>query len=1011
MKNGVSFKQPLSAFPKIAFFFSFFLFSICAFAQERLVRGTVTGPDNQPLQGVSVVLKGRSGAGTSTNSKGVFSIQADPSDSLLFSFVGYESASLRVGNQSEIAVSLTGTAGMMNDVVVVGYGTVRRSDLTGAVTQVSGKELTKMPVANIGQALQGNVPGLWTNQSDRSPGAGVNIALRGNNSFAGNEPLFIVDGFPIASGGGVNAINPNDIESISVLKDASSVAIYGARAANGVVLITTKTGKAGKSSFDVNVWTGYKSFANPIDFLTGAELAALRREAYVNSNVNGGVAVFRPEELTSLQNGTNTNWFDEVTGTGRPTQNLQISFNGGTQNTRVLVSANLYNEKGVVNNSEFLRGSLRANIIQKIGNKLTLSSNNNIAVLTGRGVTGPSVLYPAMIGNPLAPIRQPNGDYYTMLIGVGNTPWANPVAYTEMIKSRYVEPVITSSLALDYNIIPGLKIRTQLSGEIDNWKENFYVPRALSANHEESGRVGNGFARIATNSNYNWMSETVLSFNKKISNLHQVEALAGFSAQQNRWESVTASASGFPFDVYESWNLNASTAAARKSASDLQIWSMNSYIGRVVYTFNNKYIVTGNFRADGSSRFGANDKWGFFPSVAAAWKVSEEKFMQNLSVVNDLKLRASYGLAGNANALGIYSTQARMSSASFNWGGIEAPGYYPSQLAFESLRWETTKQFDLGLDFSLLGRRLNVTFDYYVKNTYDLLRQLPILAVSGFQTGWANMGNLENKGVELAVKGLLIDSDLKWNATLNLAGNRNKLTSLGDGSTRIGTTHFVGQPIGIGSRYMIEKIGIWQEKDITEAALYNAKPGDVRYRDLDNDKKINNNDRAFQGNLTPDFYGSISNDVTFKGFDLNVFATFEKGRTVYNGLNYRLLAGDGYDNHRREILDRWTPQNPTNKYPRAALGYSNRSTMASTEFLENADFFKIRSLTVGYTFPSSITRRLKSSSFRVYATGVNLLTITEYSGMDPEDGDYGNTARFGPYPITRSFVIGANLSF
>ncbi len=1011
MKNCDALKRPLSAYLKFLLLFVLPFLALFANAQTKLVRGTVTGPDNQPMQGVSVVLKGKAGAGASTDSKGAFSIQAEPSDSLIVSFVGYETARIGIGEQTNILVTLTGSAGLMNDIVVVGYGAVRRSDLTGAVTQVGAKELTRMPVANLGQALQGNVPGLWTNQSDRSPGAGVNIALRGNNSFAGNEPLFIVDGFPIASGGGVNAINPNDIESVSVLKDASSVAIYGARAANGVVLITTKAGKAGKSSFDVNVWTGFKSFVNPIELLNGAELAELRREAYKNDNVNGGVAVFRPEELTSLQNGSYTNWFDQVTGSGRPTQNLQLSFNGGSQNTRVMVSANLYNEKGVVNNSEFLRGSLRANISQKIGSKLTLTSNNNIALLSSRGVTGPSVLYPATIGNPLAPIRQANGDYYTMLIGVGNTPWANPVAYTELINSRSMQPVITSSLALDYNIIPGLKIRTQLSGEIDNWKENFYVPRALSANHEESGRVANGFARVNTNTNYNWMSETVLSYNKRFSNLHQVEALAGFSAQQNRWESTGASASGFPFDVYESWNLGASTAAARKSSSDLQVWSMNSYIGRVVYTFDNKYIVTGNFRADGSSRFGSNNKWGFFPSVAAAWKVSEESFMQDLTVFNDLKVRASYGLAGNANALGIYATQARMSSASFNWGGVEAPGYYPSQLAFENLKWETTKQFDLGLDFSLLKRRLNVTFDYYIKNTSDLIRQLPILAVSGFQSGWANMGNLENKGMELGLKGLLVDRDLRWNVGVNIAGNRNKLTSLGDGTNRIGTTHFVGEPIGIGARFLIEKIGIWQEKDLAEAALFNAKPGDVRYRDLNGDNKIDNNDRAFHGSLTPDFFGSFINDFFYKGFDLNVFATFEKGRMVYNGLNYRLLAGDGYDNHRREILNRWTPQNPTDKYPRAALGYSNRSTMASTEFLENADFFKIRSITVGYTFPESITRKLRGSAFRIYATGVNLLTFTKYSGMDPEDGDYGNTARNAPYPITRSFTIGANLTF
>jgi TonB-linked SusC/RagA family outer membrane protein len=1011
MKNCASVKQLLPAFLKLPSILLLFLFALPATGQgQSLVKGIITGPNNEPLPGVSILLKNKEGKGTTSDNKGAFSIQATPDDTLVFSSIGYEPVRLGVGTQTTVSIFMQPTATSLGDVVVVGYGTVRRSDLTGAVTQVTAKELTKMPVANLAQSLQGNVPGLWTNQSDRSPGAGVNIALRGNNSFSGNAPLFIVDGFPIASGGGVNAINPNDIESVSVLKDASSIAIYGARAANGVVLITTKSGKAGKSSFDVNVFTGFKSFDHPIEFLNGEELATLRREAYKNDNVNGGVAIFRPEELASLQNGRYTNWFDEVTGTGRPTQNIQLSFNGGTQNTRILVSGNLYNEQGVVNNSEFLRGSLRANISQKIG-RLTLSSNNNLAFLTGRGVTGPSVLYPAMIGNPLAPIRQENGDYYTMLIGVGNTPWANPVAYTELISSKYVEPVITSSLALDFNILPGLKIRSQLSGEMDSWKENFYVPKSLSANHEESGRVGNGFARVSQNVNYNWISETVLSFNKRIARQHQVDALAGFSAQQNRWENTVASASGFPFDIYESWNLGASTGQARKPASDLQIWTMNSYIGRVVYTFNNKYIATGNFRADGSSRFGSNNKWGFFPSVALGWKASEEDFIQDLGVFDELKLRASYGLAGNANAIGVYSTQARMSMASFNWGGAEAAGYYPSQLPFDDLKWETTKQFDIGLDAAFLNRRLNVTFDYYIKNTYDLIRQLPILAVSGFQTGWANMGNLENKGVELAVKGLVIDKAVKWNTTLNLAANQNELTSLGDGSTRIGTTHFVGEPIGIGARYMIEKIGIWQQKDEAEAALYKAKPGDVRYRDLNNDKKIDNNDRAFHGNLTPDFYGSLTNDVAYKGFDLNVFATFEKGRTVYNGLNYRLLAGDGYDNHRREILERWTPTNPSNEYPRAALANSNRSSMASTEFLENADFIKIRSLTLGYTLPASLTRKMKSTNFRVYATAVNLLTISDYSGMDPEDSDYGNTARFGPYPITKSFILGLNLGF
>lgn len=1004
--------KKLSACLRLNLLFGLLLASFFSFGQGTLkqVTGKVTDDKKEPFAGATVRLKGKQGSGTLTDGKGAFSLMAAPADTLVISAVGYLNVELSVGSSTSFTAALMPSANTLSDVVIVGYGSVRRADLTGAVTQVSSKDLTKLPAANVDQALQGNVPGLWTNQSDRSPGAGVNIALRGSNSFSGNAPLFIVDGFPIASGGGVNAINPNDIESVSVLKDASSIAIYGARAANGVILITTKSGRAGKNNFTINAFNGFKSFDNPIEFLNGEELAALRREAYKNDNVNGGVAVFRPEENTMLQNGQYTNWWDEVIGSGRPTQNIQLTFGGGSENTRVLLSANLYNEKGVVNNSDFLRGSFRANIIQKVG-KLTFTSNNNLAMVSGRGVSGPSILYPAMVGNPLAPIRQANGDYYTMLIGVGNTPWANPVAFSESIKSRYTEPVITSSQALEYTVLPGLKLKTQLSGELDSWKENFYVPKALSGNHEESGRVADGFARITNNINYNWISETTVSFNKTFNNVHRLEALGGFSVQQNRWESVIASASGFPFDIYETWNLGASTGQARKPSSDLQKWSMVSYIGRIGYTFNNKYILTGNIRADGSSRFGSNNKWGVFPSVAGAWKASEESFVRDLNVFDELKFRASYGLAGNANALGVYSTQARLSPASFNWGGVEASGYYPSQLSYDNLKWETTKQFDIGLDAGILNRRLTITLDYYVKNTSDLIRQLPVLAVSGFQTGWANLGNLKNQGVELALKGTVVDKEFKWNATLNLAANRNKLTSLGDGTTKIGTTHWVGEPIGIGARYMIEKIGIWQESDRTEAALYGAKPGDVRYRDLDDDKKINNNDRAFHGNLTPDYYGSLTNDLIYKGFDLNVFVTFEKGRTVYNGLNYKLLAGDGYDNHRREILERWTPENPTNKYPRAALGYSNRSTMASTEFLEDADFIKFRSITLGYTLPEKLTRNIKNAGLRVYFSAINPITITNYSGMDPEDGDYGNTARYAPYPITRSFIIGLNLNF
>ena len=981
-----------------------------AVQQEVTVSGRVTDSSGVGLPGVTVVLKGTT-QGTITDANGNYSLANVSTDAtLVFSFVGMKTREIPVsGKESTNVVMEEETVGL-DEVVAIGYAVVKKSDLTGSVTQVNSKELTKLPAANLGQALQGNVPGLWTNQSDRSPGAGVHISLRGSNSFLGNDPLYIVDGFPIASGGGINAISPNDIESISILKDASSTAIYGARAANGVILITTKSGKKGKTNIDVNVYRGFKSFANKIEMVSGPELATLRREAYQNDNVNGGVAIFRDEETTMINSGKQTDWLSEITGSGRQTENYQLTFSKGDENSKLLVSGNLYNEKGVVNNSDFIRGSIRVNMMQQL-KKFTFSSNSNIALMSGMGVSGPSVLYPATIGNPLAPVKQDNGDYYVMLVGVGNTPWANPKAYTEMIKSRYMEPQLTSSMALEYLVVDGLKIKTQLSGEIDLWKENYYVPIQLSSNHEESGRVADGFARVTNTVNYNWMSETYISYTKAFDTKHKFDALGGVSVQKNRFEYLQSSASGFPVDLYETYNLGVSIGSARKPSSDLQEWSMMSYFGRLNYTFKNKYFITGNFRADGSSRFGANNKWGFFPSSAVAWKMSEEDFIKNLGIFSDLKLRLSYGLAGNANALGIYSTQARLSSASYNWGGVEAPGYYVSQLSYENLKWETTKQLNVGLDFGLFENRITATADYYLKNTYDLLRSLPILAVSGFQSGWANMGELKNQGLELSISGRVIEKELKWNTTLNLAGNRNELTSLGDGTTQIGTEHWVGKPIGIGSRYMIEKIGIWQVDEAGEATKYGAVPGDVKYNDLNNDYKIDGKDRDFHGNLTPTFYGSWTNNFTYKGFDLNTFITFETGRDVYNGLNYKLLAGDGFDNHRKEITERWTPQNPTNKYPRAAIGNSNRSSMSSTEFLEDASFVKLKSVTLGYTLPNLLVKKAGCEALRIYLSGTNLLTLTEFSGVDPEDGDYGNTSRYAPYPITRTFTIGIEAKF
>ena len=978
--------------------------------KKKMVTGTVRDVAGNPLIGVSVQVKGTSN-GVVTDLDGKFSITVSVGDVLIFSYVGMVTREISTDGIEFLNVKMEEDAAALDEVVVIGYGTVKKSNLSGAVSSVSGDDIQKLPSANLSQALQGNISGLYTLQSDRSPGASVSLNIRGNNSFSGGSPLFIVDGFPIASNGGLNSINPNDIESISVLKDASSTAIYGARAANGVVLITTKSGKVGKPVLEINAYWGISHFNNPIEMMNAEQFAQLRRDSYVMDGIDMPDNAFLSTEQQMLDAGRSTNWWNEVTGQARLTQNYQISFSSGTENTKVHVGAGFFDEQGIVNNTGFIRGNLRLNVSQKFGDRVTLSTFNNVSLVSQKGTNATNVLFPAMVGNPMSPVKNEDGEYYAMIQNALGTPRANPVAFSDLPKNHVMEPLITSSLALDIKLLDGLKLRTQLSGEIDSWRQNFYNPRAISGEDEMNGRISGGYAYITSTVNYNWISETTLSYNKTFKDIHNIDAVVGFSAQQNRWETVTASASGFASDVYESYNLGASTGEARKPSSDLQEWSMLSYIGRVVYTLKDKYIFTGNMRIDGSSRFGANNKYGYFPSGAVAWRMSEEDFMKDLSWLSDLKLRASYGLSGNADALSPYQTMARLSTGSYNFNGSEAAGYYESNMPSSDLKWETTKQFDLGFDLSVFNRRLSLTFDYYYKNTKDLIRNIEIPAIAGFPDTYANMGNLRNQGFELEINSVNFDREFVWRTSFMIAANRNKLTSLGDGSDRIGTTHWVGKPLGIGNRYMIQADGIWQSNEADEAARYGNVPGDVKYVDQNQDGVIDDEDRVFCGSYYPNFYGSLTNDFSYKNFDLSIFMTFSQGRDVYNGNNYILLSGSTGDNNRIEMLERWTPKNPSNKYPRASSTGSNRLSTTTSEFLEDASFLKVKNITLGYTLPKQTISKLGMSHLRFYLSVSNPFTFTGYTGMDPEDGDVWNDTRSSSYPITTTYTFGLQAQF
>lgn len=976
--------------------------------QDGKVSGVVKDATGMPLIGVAVQVKGTT-LGTVTDMDGRFTLDVPKEGTLVFSYIGMKPEEVAIAGKKTFTVVLREDAEALDEVVVIGYGTVKKSNLSGAVSSVSSKDLQKLPASNLSQALQGNAPGLYTLQSDRAPGAGVSMSIRGKNSFEGGDPLFIVDGFPIASSGGVNAINPTDIESVSILKDASSTAIYGARAANGVVLITTKSGKIGKPVLEVNAFCGIKYFNNPVEMMNAGQFADLRRESYAMDGTE--MPAFLPAEQQMLDSGRSTDWWKEVTGQARLTQSYQVSFSSGTETTKVHVGAGFFDEQGIVNNTGFKRGTLRFNASQKFGDRVTFSTFNNISLMATKGTNATNVLFPAMVGNPMSPVKNEEGEYYAMIQSSLGTPRANPVAFSELPKNSVIEPHITTALALEVKLIDGLTLKTQLSGELYSYRKNFYNPRSISGEDEVNGRISGGFASVTSSVNYNWMSETTLMYNKVFNEIHSINAVLGFSAQQNHWETVNASASGFASDVYETYNLGAGSAAARKPSSELKKWSMLSYIGQVIYTFKDKYILTGNMRIDGSSRFGANNKYGYFPSGAVAWKVAEEPFMKDISWLSDLKVRASYGLSGNASALTPYQTLSKLDYAAYTFNGQEAPGYYESKMPSADLKWETTKQLDLGLDVSVFDRRLNLTLDYYHKNTSDLLRSIDIPSITGFPNTFANMGDLRNQGVEVGIQSVNFDGEFSWRTSFMIGANKNKLTSLGDGSEKIGTKHWVGRPLDIGNRYMVKADGIWQLGQEEEAAKYGAVPGDMRYVDVDHNGKIDDEDRQFVGSYYPNFYGSMTNDFAYKNFDLSVFLTFEQGRDIYNGNNYILLSGAASDNNRVEMLDRWSPSNPNGKYPRASATRNNRLSTTTSEFLEDGSYLKIKNITLGYTMPSAWISRLGMSYFRVYASVSNPFTFTGYTGMDPEDGDIWNDDRKCSYPITTTYMLGLQLKF
>ncbi|GAB3915605.1 SusC/RagA family TonB-linked outer membrane protein [Larkinella terrae] len=983
--------------------------------QTAPVSGKVTGTGGDAIPGANVVVKGTT-TGTSTDAQGRFSLNAPSDGTLVISSLGFASLEVNIGGRSQLTVTLAEDQKALEEVVVVGYGTQRKSDVTGSLSSVTSKDIKAVPVTGVGQALQGRAAGVQVTQASNAPGGGVTIRIRGGNSInAGNEPLYVIDGFPVYNESGAN-LNPNDIESMEILKDASATAIYGSRGANGVVLITTKRGKSGQNRIEFETYYGIQQVRKKLPMLNATEYATLVNEA--NTNV-GRAPVFTNEQIAGF--GAGTNWQDEIFRKA-PIQNYQLTASGGSDKTRYAVSANYLNQQGIIINSKYDRASFRFNFDHKINDRFNIGtslnvirSRNNAVPTDADGGSSGTVVYSALNFSPTQPVYNPDGT-----LVVFNTPGriqiGSPVAQALGTYNLTVGTRMIGSVFADYKIIPGLTFRTSFGADVNYSKRSLYLSRNTATGTQLSGQ-----ASIINNQSSTWLNENTLTYNKTFGNVHNLTLLAGYTMQGNRYESVEARSQGFANDILTYENLG-SASTALVPASSASNWQLNSYIGRANYDYSGKYLLTATVRADGSSRFGASNKWAVFPSASVAWRLSEEDFLKGNRVVNDLKLRVSYGLSGNQE-ITQYQSLATLGTQNANFNNTVVIGIGPSRVANPDLRWETTAQADVGIDVGLLSNRITLTADYYNKKTTDLLLSVPLPYVSGYASALQNLGSIRNQGFELGINSTNVNGAFKWTTAFNIAANRNKVLNLGDqtefasgdasGHLQLPNSGLVRVGEQIGLFYGYQSSGIFQtQAEVDGSAQKTAKPGDRRYVDQNGDGAINASDRVILGYAQPKFFGGLTNTFSYKGVELSIFMQGTSGNSIFNINRFEQESLTGVSNQSAETLNRWTPTNPSNTIPRAnAVG---NAYVLSSRQIEDGSYLRVKNINLSYTLPSALVSKAKLYNVKVYVSAQNWITFTNYSGFDPEVNRFGQStlsqgSDYGSYPGNKMILAGLNI--
>ncbi len=987
--------------------------------QSSVVKGVVKDSNGEPLLGVNVLVKGTT-IGAVTDIDGNFSFEAPAGSTLVVSYIGFKSQEVKVKGNAPLNIILKEDSEALDEVVVVGYGIQKKSDVTGALSSVKGEDLTKLSISRTDQALQGQMAGVMVQNSVAAPGESPNIIIRGGNSLKGeNAPLVVIDG---VLGGDLSLIDPNDITSIEVLKDASSTSIYGSRGANGVIMVTTKRGQSGKPTVSYSGYVSMQQVSKTMDMLDGPGMYNMLKEI----ETNYPKSAFKIPSWVDPNNLNNVDWQDEVFRTA-PMTGHSLSVSGGTETTKYSLSGNYLMHQGIIKNSDFNRAGIRANIEQKLGKTVTVgallnasrSTSTSASINQMNGSDGGGVTFCALAFSPLVPIYDADGKFSGPL--QDGAQMNNPVA---LINDQVVDNFrnyFQGTAFLEWEIINGLRFKTAWTYTYsDNKKRQFTSGENLLA------YKGQGYAYLEDRETTNWLGENTLTYSKTFNKDHSLNVVAGFTAEASDYFTNTSSGKGFDIESLGYWNMGLADKNLLGATSGGNHSAIASWLGRVNYAYKGKYLASVSFRADGSSKFAKNNKWGYFPSAALGWRISEEDFMKDISWIQNLKLRASYGETGS-QAITAYQSLASFSTTSYVLNGSSAVALAPGRVPNPDLKWETTKQTDIGIDLSVLSGRISLVADYYYKKTVDLHYDKILPYYTGYSTQTQNIGSKSNRGWEFSLNTQNLVGDFKWSTSLNIALNREKVLELGDdeyfytnGSGGALGSSFnetgivkVGEPLGNFYGYVFD--GIYQNQaEVDALPSSSAAVGAVKFKDLDGDGEITTKDRKIIGNANPKFIFGIGNDFSYKNFDLSFMFQGTYGNDIANLMNVSFGTAPStnsvYNVFKYVYENAWRGEGTSNTQQALNQG----AGPMSDRFVEDGSYIRLKNLTLGYTLPKSVISKIGISNLRFYVSGQNLFTITGYSGYDPEvssrTGNYNLGFDGGSYPSVRSYTFGLNLT-